>query len=176
MTNGFAPSLMCLCAIVTACGPSAPKPPNGGAEMPTLVTQPAPASLPADSQSGSLSITNAKIRKPIKSRPTAGYFVMSNAGAQADTLNSVSSPDFERVELHDHIMDGAMMKMVKLASLEVPATAQIAFAPGGKHLMLFNSKRPLNTGDNVKLTLTFANAGPIETSFVVLAETLQDFK
>src|SRR6516165_7526679 len=53
------------------------------------------------------------------SRPTAGpnklgaaYLTLKNAGQNADTLQSASSPDAERVEIHEHTQDaGGVMKM-----------------------------------------------------------------
>lgn len=162
-------------SFLAACQPGSSEPKSDGAAMPApTITGPStsagPTDMPAGTQMAALSMINAKVKKPIDGRPTAGYLVIENGGPTPETITSATSPDFARVELHDHIKDGSMMKMVKLNSLEVPGNGQLTFAPGGKHLMLFDATRALNNGDSVKVTFTFSNSGPIETNFVVLNE------
>jgi periplasmic copper chaperone A len=157
-------------SLLAACGPQGAEHKSGGAAMPTPTVSAAPTDMPAGTQMAALSMINAKVKKPIDGRPTAGYLVIENDGPTAETITAVSSPDFARVELHDHVMDGAMKSMVKLTSLEVPGKSQIMLAPGGKHLMLFDATRDLKNGDSIKVTFTFSNSGPIETNFVVLKE------
>jgi periplasmic copper chaperone A len=138
--------------------------------MPTPTVSGTAVDMPAGTQMAALSMINAKIKRPIDGRPTAGYLTIENGGPTPEVVKALSSPEFGRVEMHDHVKDGDMMKMVKLDSLEVPANGQIVFEPGGKHLMLFDAKRELANGDSVKVTLTFSNSGAIETNFVVLTD------
>jgi periplasmic copper chaperone A len=152
---------------LAACNPAGPNPKTGPSPMPEPTVSEGPA-MPDGTQMAALSMINAKVKKPIDGRPTAGYLTIENGGPTGETITALSSPDFARVELHDHVKDGAMMKMVKLDSAEVPGNSQLVLSPGGKHLMLFDAKRALNNGDSVKITLTFSNSGPIETNFVVL--------
>jgi periplasmic copper chaperone A len=152
---------------LSACGQNTPETKSSGAPMPEPTVSQGP-DMPAGAQMAALSMINAKVKRPIDGRPTAGYLIIENGGPTPETITGVSSPDFARVELHDHVKDGAMMKMVKLDSAEVPGNSQLQFMPGGKHLMLFDAKRDLANGDSVKVTFTFSNSGPIETNFVVL--------
>jgi periplasmic copper chaperone A len=154
------------CALM-ACSPATPDAKSGGAPMPEPTVTQGP-DMPAGTQMAALSMINAKVKKPIDGRPTAGYLTIENGGPTAETITAVSSPDFARVELHDHVKEGAMMKMVMMDTTEVAGNSQLQFAPGGKHLMLFDAKRALANGDSVKVTFTFSNSGPIETNFVVL--------
>jgi periplasmic copper chaperone A len=154
-------------AVLAGCGQGAPEAKSTSAPMPEPTVSQGP-DMPAGTQMASLSMINAKVKKPIGDRPTAGYLIIENGGPNPETITGVTSPDFARVELHDHIKDGAMMKMVKLDSIDVPGNGQLQFSPGGKHLMLFDAKRELANGDSVKVTFTFSNSGPIETNFVVL--------
>jgi copper(I)-binding protein len=175
MTQKFLVASLLSIGFLAACQPGSPETKSDGAAMPTpTITGPSasggPTEMPAGTQMAALSMINAKVKKPIDGRPTAGYLVIENGGPTPETITAVTSPDFGRVELHDHIKDGTMMKMVKLDTLEVPGNGQITFAPGGKHLMLFDATRTLNNGDSVKVTFTFSNSGPIETNFVVLNE------
>jgi periplasmic copper chaperone A len=168
-------ALLLSTGLLVACQPAAPEPKSDAAAMPlpTVATPSAtgsPVEMPEGTQMAALSMINAKVKKPIDGRPTAGYLVIENGAPTVETIVAVTSPDFARVELHDHVMDGEMMKMVKLDKVDVPANGQLAFAQGGKHLMLFDATRELNNGDSVKVTFTFSNSGPIETNFVVLNE------
>jgi periplasmic copper chaperone A len=171
MTHRFLVSLTLGALALTACNQAAPEAKtDGGAPMPTPTVAMNAVDMPAGTQMASLSMINAKIKKPIDGRPTAAYLIIENGGPTPETITALSSPDFGRVEMHDHIKDGAMMKMVKLDTLAVPGNGQLAFEPGAKHLMLFEPKRELANGESLKITLTFSNSGPIETNFVVLNE------
>jgi len=90
------------------------------------------------------------------------YFTIRNAG-KTDRLLRVSSPVAQRAELHVSAMKDGVMKMEGLSSVDVGSAAPVAFEPSGRHVMLMGLKRPLKEGDVFPLTLTFANAGPVET-------------
>ena len=157
-------------SLLAACGQGGPAPKSEGAAMPTPTISLNAVDMPAGTQMSTLSMINAKMKKPIGDRPTSAYLTIENGGPTPETLISATSPDFARVEFNDHVKDGEMMKMVKLDTLNVPAGGQLVLDQGGKHLMLFEPKRALNNGDSIKVTLTFSNSGPIETNFVVLNE------
>jgi len=91
------------------------------------------------------------------------YFVIDNQGAQ-DRLLRVSSPIAKQPELHVSKMQGGIMTMEELNTLEVGAHAKVAFAPSGKHVMLIGLRRPLKAGDSFPLTLTFEKAGAVKTT------------
>lgn len=104
------------------------------------------------------------------SRPTppgtdvgVAYFTIRNSG-KSDRLLRVSSPVAKRAELHISAMKDGVMTMEGLGSVDVGSGAPVAFEPSGKHVMLMGLKRPLKEGDVFPLTLTFANAGPVQTS------------
>lgn len=78
-----------------------------------------------------------------------------------DKLISASSPAAGRVEVHTHIMDGDVMKMRRVESIELKDGKSHVLKPMGDHIMLFDLKKPLKVGDLVKLELTFEKAGPI---------------
>jgi periplasmic copper chaperone A len=157
-------------ALMASCGPATPDVKSDGAAMPTPTVSVNAVDMPAGTQLSTLSMINAKVRKPMDGRPTAGYVTIENSGTAPERLTALSSPDFGRVEVHDHITEGTMKKMVKLDGLDIAPASQAVMEPGGKHLMMFEPKRALNNGDSIKVTLTFSNSGPIETNFVVLNE------
>jgi len=139
--------------------------PSAASAASDVVQAPAAASLAAG-----LTLSDARIRAPLNGKTvTAGYVSIANGDAADDQLLSISSPTFDRVELHTSTKgaDG-MMQMDKLDALLVPANGTAIMAPGGLHIMLFDPKAPIKTGDSVEMTLTFAKAGEKKTSFMVV--------
>lgn len=101
-------------------------------------------------------IDQAYVRlSPNKGSPAAGYFVAhgGDAGAQ---IRGVLTDYALRIEMHESVMEGGVMKMKPVSSVDVPAKGTLAFAPGGKHLMLWGvNDTAISRG---KLTLTFLMA------------------
>lgn len=87
---------------------------------------------------------------------TAGYFVLGNGGAADRVLQSVGAGDGVRVEIHETTMADGVMRMRRLESVTIPAGERVAFAPGGRHLMLFADPLPA-AGAIVTLELGFAD-------------------
>lgn len=96
----------------------------------------------------------------------AGYLELANEGA-ADRLVAASSPRARRVEMHESRLDGGMMRMRPVESLELAAGGKLRFAPGGLHLMLVDIDRPFVAGERVPLVLEFAHAGRVAAVLVV---------
>ena len=94
----------------------------------------------------------------------AAYLRIENRGQAPDRLVSAHSPIADRTEMHTHEMDGGMMSMRRVHSVEVPAQGGVAFEPGGLHLMLLGLKKPLVAGERYPLVLEFEKAGRIEVS------------
>jgi hypothetical protein len=114
----------------------------------TMPTMAAPA---ADGIKGAWVRTN-----PAPGRPAAGYFSFTN-GSRPDALLSVDALG-ARVEMHQTMMDGGIMKMSAIASLPIKAGETTVFKPGGYHLMLFGLDKP---GRSVPITLTFKSGARI---------------
>jgi copper(I)-binding protein len=72
-----------------------------------------------------------------------------------------------RVEMHSMSMDGAVMRMRPVASVQVPAGARISFEPGGLHAMLIDLKQPLQQDQRFPLTLLFEHAGRVRVEVLV---------
>ncbi|MDO9490505.1 MAG: copper chaperone PCu(A)C [Sphingomonadaceae bacterium] len=107
-----------------------------------------------------LTISDASVRLAVvPGRPAAGYFTL-NGGAQADRLLGVSSP-VARVEMHETVMANGRMRMTPMKMLDVAAGARVAFAPGGKHLMIYGLPSSVKPGGEVRLVFTFEKAGAV---------------
>ncbi len=95
-------------------------------------------------------------------RPAGGYFTL-RGGATDRTLTGVTTAGAGRVELHEtmkmgggHAGHGAMT-MKPVGQIAVPAGGTVSFAPGGKHLMLYDVKAGVKAGDTMKLDFAFAD-------------------
>jgi copper(I)-binding protein len=99
---------------------------------------------------------------------TAGYGTIRNQGPAADELVGVSTPAAATGQIHRASRENGIMRMDEIRSLEIPAGGAAVLAPGaGHHLMLIGVGAPLKAGDEVQVTLTFRDAGPIKTTAIV---------
>ena len=97
------------------------------------------------------------VRLPaVKGNPAAAYFTLHGAAADA-TLISVGSPVAIRAEMHESMKSGSMSSMKPIQQIAVPANATLEFAPGGRHVMLFDLNPVVKRGSIVPLTFQFGN-------------------
>ncbi|MGA8051083.1 MAG: copper chaperone PCu(A)C [Burkholderiales bacterium] len=96
-----------------------------------------------------------------------GYASIRNRGAAPDKLVSASSSAADHVELHIMSMEGGVMRMQQVPSLEVPAGGELSLKPGGAHLMFIGVKAPFKTGEKVPVKLRFEKAGDVEVQLDV---------
>nr|WP_170841829.1 copper chaperone PCu(A)C [Sphingomonas gellani] len=117
-----------------------------------------------------LSVDNAWVRlSAVPNGPAAAYFTLHGGRTDA-TLISVSADVAVRSEMHES-MTGArgMSGMHPLDRVVVPAEGDVAFAPGGRHVMLFNVNPGIRPGGHrVLLTLTFADGRRLQRNATVL--------
>ena len=65
-------------------------------------------------------------------------------------------------------MDGNVMKMREVGSIDIKPAEKITMQPGnGYHIMLIGLSQQLKVGDKIPLTLTFAKAGKVEVMLFV---------
>ncbi|MBI3707341.1 MAG: copper chaperone PCu(A)C, partial [Proteobacteria bacterium] len=101
---------------------------------------------------------------PEAARTGAVYLRVTNPGVTVDQIIGASSPAAEKVELHEHVMDGSVMRMRPVEVIEVKPHETVVFAPTGSHVMLIGLKAPLRDGDKLSVTLRFKMAGAVEIS------------
>ena len=109
-------------------------------------------------------IAGAYVRlSPVPANPSAGYFT-ARSNNDPTKLVAVTSPKVGRIELHGTTMTGGIMRMAPLANDELVFEdgagdgASIDFAPGGKHLMLYDVAPDVRPGTRVPLTFRFEPA------------------
>lgn len=99
-------------------------------------------------------------------RTGAGFLTIRNEGA-ADRLIGASAGVSRKVEIHTHVMDGAVMRMRRVDAVPVAASATTALKPGGDHLMFVGLHAPLEEGGRFPVTLTFERAGAVTVTMEV---------
>lgn len=98
---------------------------------------------------------------------SAGYLTIANEGESADQLISATSPRASRVEIHEMIMDGAVMQMRPVTTLAIGPGERVELSPGGRHLMFFGVTQPFAPGEEIPVQLTFENAGVMDIALPV---------
>jgi copper(I)-binding protein len=97
----------------------------------------------------------------------AGFLTLTNKGGTADRLLGARAEIARSVEIHNHVMDGDVMRMRPVAAIDIPPGAEVKLAPGGYHIMLIGLKQPLVKGTRVPLTLVFEKAGEVPVELAV---------
>jgi periplasmic copper chaperone A len=121
--------------------------------------------LPAaalDYKLGPLTIEHPWARPTLPGQVVAGaYLGIRNGGNAGDRLLGASMAA-ARVEVHEMRMEGDVMRMREIGSLELPAGKTVTLAPGGYHLMLMDLKSPLKVGETIPIKLRFERAGEVD--------------
>lgn len=91
---------------------------------------------------------------------TAVFGTLRNAAdREAKVVSAAAESITSRVELHEMITDdsGQMVMRQKPDGIVLPAGKAHELAPGGDHIMLLDLTKPVRAGDEVRVTLTFAD-------------------
>jgi copper(I)-binding protein len=116
--------------------------------------------------------TTVKVESPwarptVQGQAAGGGFLRIVGGPANDKLVSASADIAGRVELHSMSMDGNVMRMRQIDSIEIPAGKTVDLKPGGLHVMFMDIKTPLKTGASFPLTLKFEKAGDVKVNVAV---------
>lgn len=127
----------------------------------------APLALAACGDPAPTYIDQAYVRlSPNKDTPSAGYFV-AHGGDSATQLRGVLTDYALKVEMHESMSQGGMMTMKPLDSVDIPAKSKVAFAPGGKHLMLWGVNDTAISRGKMTLTFLLANGDRLLVDAVI---------
>jgi copper(I)-binding protein len=81
----------------------------------------------------------------------------------ADARLIGASTSVPRVEVHEMKMDGDVMRMREVTSIDLPKGKTVSLEPGGFHIMLMNLPKPIAAGEVIPLTLTIESGGKRQT-------------
>lgn len=113
-------------------------------------------------------VTKSWVRSTPGARTSsAAYAVITNTGAKPDRLMEVSSPDADKVEIHESTGTGGIMSMAPMETLTIPARAALDLKPGGYHVMISGLTRPLKAGETLPLTFSFEFYGDVDVNAMV---------
>lgn len=105
-----------------------------------------------------LEVEHGYIRATIPGTTVSSAYMEINNNTENDTvLVGATSKVSDRIEIHEHVMKGEMMRMIKRESLTIPANDHVVLQPSGYHLMIFNLVDPLKVDDKVDVTLHFSD-------------------
>lgn len=122
---------------------------------------------PADVKAGTVTIRQPWSRPAQAGMNGVGFFTLANGGKAPVVLKGVESPAAGKVEIHQSAMNGAVMTMRRQDTVTIPAGGQVAFAPGGYHLMLLGLKSAQAVGQKVPVTLVFDNGRKAQVQLIV---------
>lgn len=110
------------------------------------------------------------------SQSGAAFMRFVNHGDAECHLISAQSDAAQRVELHTHIEDDAgVMRMVEVTEgFVIPAHGEFALARGGDHLMFLGLNQIFDHGDEISVTLSFAEGDDMEIVIPVDLERVPD--
>lgn len=112
-----------------------------------------------------LTLTLGQLSLPaVKGNPGAAYFTLTNGG-DAVTLAAASVAGAAKAEMHE--TSGG--SMTPIASLTIKAGEAVAFARGGKHVMVFGLDQSIVAGSKTEITLTFADGDKLSAPLEVVA-------
>ena len=98
----------------------------------------------------------------VPGRPAAIHATIVG-GASPDRLIGVEGPAPARFELHATMSDNGIVRMRRVETLAIAASARVALKPGGMHVMVFDlpATKP---GAMVPLSFVFEKAGRVTAS------------
>ncbi|MFF3855403.1 copper chaperone PCu(A)C [Micromonospora sp. NPDC002575] len=135
--------------VAAGCG-SPDNPPTAAANPPSS------PSVSASAAAGVLTVRDPWV-KAADEGMTAAFGTLVNDG-EADVTITGAATDVSPMELHEMTMkDGKMVMQAKQGGIVVRAKSSHVLEPGGEHLMLMNLRQPVKAGDELSVTLTFAD-------------------
>ncbi|PIB94185.1 copper chaperone PCu(A)C [Caulobacter sp. FWC2] len=128
----------------------------------------APLAQAGDYKLGALTIRQPWSRPAQAGMNGVGFMTIANAGKTPVTLQRVETTAAGSVEIHQSAMvNGVMTMREQDKGVVIPAGGQVAFAPGGYHLMILSLKAAQGVGQKVPVTLVFDNGRKAQVDLTV---------
>jgi len=100
------------------------------------------------------------------SGPSAAYFTI-HGGKEPVVLRDITTDAAVRLEMHESKMQNGMASMEEIDTVDVPAGETITFAPGGKHIMLWQINQQAVQAGKMTFTFIFSNGDRILADAVI---------
>jgi copper(I)-binding protein len=89
-----------------------------------------------------VTVQDAWVRGTVPGQTSSGAF-MTLQSTEGAKVVGVSTPVAGTAEIHEMKMDGDVMRMRRMPSLDLPKGQAVQLKPGGYHVMLMDVKQPL---------------------------------
>ncbi|CAJ0791199.1 hypothetical protein LMG7141_02477 [Ralstonia condita] len=99
-----------------------------------------------------VTVQDAWVRGTVPGQTASGAF-MTLQSADGARVVGVSTPVAGTAEIHEMKMEGNVMRMRAMPSLDLPKGQTVQLKPGGYHVMLMDLKQPLVKDTTVPITL-----------------------
>lgn len=111
------------------------------------------AAIPSQVQDG-ISVQNAWVRPTVGEQDATGAY-LTITSQEPLALVGVATPAAEIAEVHEMKMDGDIMRMRMAQRIEIKAGEPLELKPGGYHVMLMALSAPVESGQEIELSLQF---------------------
>ncbi len=112
---------------------------------------------------------NLRIKEPAPGQHKAVAYLTIHNPTEADlAITDVRTAAAGSAQVHRHFYEDGMMKMRPVAHTRIPARGELAFEPGSYHIMLMDLVKPLVAGEQVTLTIEFADGRLLDVNAPVL--------
>ncbi len=119
----------------------------GGETAPVAETE--PEGVPG------LSVENARlVLAPVSGNPAAAYFDLTYEGDKGLSIRRADVSGASEAQLHAYGEWEGKMQMAEAMPIAITKGTEIAFEPGGYHVMAFNLDESIEPGGTVEITLT----------------------
>jgi copper(I)-binding protein len=116
-----------------------------------------------------LALSGGKLVLPaVSGNPGAAYFTLTNGSPRPVTIAAVDVAGAGMAMMHETRDVGGHSEMTMLESPTLAPGAALAFARGGKHVMVMDLPGGLKPGGTIELTLTFADGDKLSAPLAIV--------
>ena len=117
-----------------------------------------------------VTVTDGRMNLPaVEGNPGAVYFTLANDGEQDVMVHSVNVDGAGSAVMHQMATWNNQPDMQEVLQLGVPAGDELAFEPGGYHVMAMDADPSLEVGGETEVTVTFVGGDKISFPVEILA-------
>ena len=107
-------------------------------------------------------------------KAAAAYVSIFNQSDDDVVIEKITSSISDTAEIHDTILEGEIIRMKKVDSLNIPARSEFYFQPGSTHIMLMGLNQELKDGKTFNLNFVFENEEKVNVKIMVLNNKLRE--
>lgn len=109
---------------------------------------------------------------PPNAKNSAAFMKIENKSNSDIELLAASSNISKVTEIHTHIEENGMKKMIQIPSIKIPANSSVELKPGGFHIMFLGIQNQINENSNIDLNLTFSDGKTYELNQIPVKKVI----